>query len=199
TKGSLVALALDLSIRNATGNRKSLDDIMRLLWDRYGRRFYQSRQRGVQEHEFAGLLKQATGVDLQEFIDAATEQTDDLPLAALLEKQGISLYWQTERRAPDIGATMRATATGEPGLAQVIEGGAAHAAGLSAGDILLAMDGLRIEAANWDKLLDRYQPGQQVLIHYFRRDELRSTQLTLQAPANDKCNLTRKTPSQDSN
>ena len=199
TKGSLVALALDLSIRNATGNRKSLDDVMRLLWDRYGRRFYQSRQRGLQEHEFAGLLKQATGVDLQPFIEAATEQTDDLPLASLLQKQGINLSWQTERRAPGIGATLRATSSGEPGLAQVLEGGAAHAAGLSAGDILLAMDGLRIETANWDKLLDRYQPGQQVLIHYFRRDELRSTQLTLQAPANDKCNLIRQTPGQDSN
>lgn len=191
TKGSLVALALDLSIRNATGNRKSLDNVMRLMWDRYGRRFYTARQRGVQEDEFATLLRQATGVDLQAFIEKATESTDDLPLAALLAKQGVTLSWQAERRAPGIGAVMRATASGEPGLAQVLEGGAAHAAGLSAGDILLAMDGLRIEVGNWEKLLGRYQAGQQVTLHYFRRDELRSTTLTLQAPANDQCRLSR--------
>ncbi|ETF03319.1 peptidase M61 [Advenella kashmirensis W13003] len=191
TKGSLVALALDLSIRNATGNRKSLDNVMRLMWDRYGRRFYTARQRGVQEDEFATLLRQATGVDLQTFIEKATESTDDLPLAALLAKQGVALSWQAERRAPGIGAVMRATASGEPGLAQVLEGGAAHAAGLSAGDILLAMDGLRIEVGNWEKLLSRCQAGQQVTLHYFRRDELRSTTLTLQAPANDQCSLNR--------
>ncbi len=191
TKGSLVALALDLSIRNATGNRKSLDNVMRLMWERYGRRFYTTRQRGVQEDEFATLLRQATGVDLQAFIKKATESTDDLPLAALLAKQGVTLSWQAERQAPGIGAVMRATASGEPGLAQVLEGGAAHAAGLSAGDILLAMDGLRIEVGNWEKLLGRYQAGQQVTLHYFRRDELHSTTLTLQAPADDQCNLSR--------
>jgi predicted metalloprotease with PDZ domain len=40
TKGSLVALALDLTIREKTRGRKSLDDIMRALWQRYGRDFY---------------------------------------------------------------------------------------------------------------------------------------------------------------
>ncbi len=193
TKGSLVALALDLSIRNATRNRKSLDDVMRLMWNKYGRRFYQTRQRGLDEDEFPQLLKQATGVDLSDFIEVATRQTQDLPLAALLRKQGVLLEWQTERRAPGIGAVVRATAAGEPGIAQVYEGSAAHAAGLSAGDVLVALDGLKIEAASWDKLLDRYQAGSQVMIHYFRRDELRSTTATLQALPDDKCNLRRET------
>ncbi len=192
TKGSLVALALDLSIRNATNNRKSLDDVMRLMWNRYGRRFYQSRQRGLQEDEFPALLKQATGVDLESFIEKATQQTDDLPLAALLKKQGVSLEWQAERRAPGIGAVVRATAGGEPGLAQVYENSAAHEAGLSAGDVLVAIDGLKIDSSNWDKLLDRYRAGQEVVVHYFRRDELRSTTVTLRSPAKDKCALGRE-------
>jgi predicted metalloprotease with PDZ domain len=37
TKGSLVALALDLSIRAKTGGKKSLDDVMRALWQRMAR------------------------------------------------------------------------------------------------------------------------------------------------------------------
>jgi predicted metalloprotease with PDZ domain len=40
TKGSLIGLALDLSIRAKTGGKKSLDDVMRALWQRYGRDFY---------------------------------------------------------------------------------------------------------------------------------------------------------------
>lgn len=43
TKGSLVALAFDLTIRAQTQNRKSLDDVMRLLWQRYGRDFYKGK------------------------------------------------------------------------------------------------------------------------------------------------------------
>ncbi len=191
TKGSLVALALDLGIRNATGNKKSLDDVMRLMWSRYGRSFYTGRQRGLEEDEFAALLKQATGVDLRQAIDAYTQGTEDLPLAALLRKQGIALEWKAERRAPDIGATVRATPAGEAMLAQVQENGASHLAGLSAGDVLVAMDGLRIEAATWEKQLARYQAGQQAAVVYFRRDELRNTTLTLGAPANNKCELTR--------
>ena len=39
-KGSLVALCLDLLIRERTQSQRSLDDVMRLLWQRYGRGFY---------------------------------------------------------------------------------------------------------------------------------------------------------------
>src|SRR5260221_10032365 len=35
-KGSLIGLSLDLLIRNQTGGRNSLDDVMRALWERYG-------------------------------------------------------------------------------------------------------------------------------------------------------------------
>jgi predicted metalloprotease with PDZ domain len=52
TKGSLVALALDLTIRAGSDGKKSLDDVMRMLWQRYGRDFYApdgSGGRGVTE------------------------------------------------------------------------------------------------------------------------------------------------------
>ncbi len=58
-------------------------------------------------------------------------------------------------------------------LSQVHEGGAAHAAGLSAGDVLMAIDGLRVTAQP-DGMLARYAVGDAVVIHAFRRDELMS-------------------------
>jgi hypothetical protein len=57
TKGSLVALAFDLAIRAQTRNRKSLDDVMRLLWQRYGRDFYRGKQAGVGEDEVDALIE----------------------------------------------------------------------------------------------------------------------------------------------
>src|SRR3546814_649368 len=69
TKGSLVAAGLDMLIRRDTQGAKSLDDVMRLMWVRYGREFYQGRGKGIAEDAMAGLVKEATGVDVSDFIE----------------------------------------------------------------------------------------------------------------------------------
>jgi predicted metalloprotease with PDZ domain len=70
---------------------------------------------------------------------------------------------------------------GDCQLANVYEGGAAHAAGLSAGDTLVAVDGIRISASNLDTLLQRYRAGNTVCVHAFRRDELLTFDVVLRA------------------
>jgi predicted metalloprotease with PDZ domain len=67
-------------------------------------------------------------------------------------------------------------------LTQVHEGGAAHQAGLSAGDIVIAVDGLRVNGnpSNLEQLFARYRVGDAVTVHAFRRDELMSFEVTLQ-------------------
>jgi predicted metalloprotease with PDZ domain len=179
TKGSLVALAFDLSIRAQTRNRRSLDDVMRLLWQRYGRDFYQGAARGIEEHEVEALFAEATGADLRKLYAQAVHGTRDLPLPALLEPFGITLEPEYASERPALGARLRA---GESTLASVYENGAAHRAGLSAGDTLVALDGLRVTGANLDGLLARYRAGEQVEVHAFHRDELRCFALKLDAP-----------------
>ncbi|TAM08576.1 MAG: M61 family peptidase [Paraburkholderia sp.] len=181
TKGSLVALAFDLAIRAETNSRKSLDDVMRLLWQRYGRDFYRGKPVGVSEEDVEALIAEATGVWLGSLFHGAVNSTRDLPLAELFEPFGVSLDGEPERGAkPSLGARLRGGA--EAVLSVVFEGGAAQKAGLSAGDVLMALDGLRVTGANLDSLLARYQPGAKVEIHAFRRDELRVVRLTLDAP-----------------
>lgn len=183
-KGSLVALAFDLSIRAQTDNRKSLDDVMRLLWQRYGRDFYHGKARGIREEDVEALFAEATGADLRALFRDGVRGTRDLPLDALLEPFGIAL-------APDLpgnGAALKPTlgvrvrGGAECALAVVHEAGAAQKAGLSAGDVLVAIDGLRVTGSNLDSLLSRYLPGAKVEIHAFRRDELRRTELKLDGP-----------------
>jgi predicted metalloprotease with PDZ domain len=64
----------------------------------------------------------------------------------------------------------------------VHEGGAAHLAGLSALDTVIALDGLRVTGnpPNLDALLARYAVGDAVTVHAFRRDELMAFAVTLQ-------------------
>lgn len=191
TKGSLVALAFDLAIRAQTRNRKSLDDVMRLLWQRYGRDFYRGKQAGVKENEVEALIEAATGVALGRLFTDAVHGTRDLPLAELLAPFGVTLAPDVANGAaakPTIGARLRGGA--DCTFAAVYEGGAAHRAGLSAGDTLIAVDGLRVTGTNLDALLARYRPGDKVEVHAFRRDELRTAKLKLDGPEVTRYRLT---------
>ncbi|WP_042302700.1 M61 family metallopeptidase [Paraburkholderia kururiensis] len=192
-KGSLVALAFDLTIRAQTGNRKSLDDVMRLLWQRYGRDFYRGRATGIEESAVEALFADATGVDLSALFAEGVRGTRDLPLAELLAPFGVSLEPDLGKPGskngdkngardgkPSLGARTRGGA--ECTIAAVHDGGAAQKAGLSAGDVLVAIDGLRVTGSNLDALLARYRPGAKVEVHAFRRDELRVARLTLDGP-----------------
>jgi predicted metalloprotease with PDZ domain len=62
----------------------------------------------------------------------------------------------------------------------VFDGGAAQKSGLSAGDILLALDGIKVTADGISDMLKRYRVGETVRIHFFRRDELLERELVLE-------------------
>ncbi|TKC90879.1 M61 family metallopeptidase [Trinickia terrae] len=180
-KGSLVALTLDLAIRAQTDHRKSLDDVMRLLWQRYGRDFYRGKAHGVGEDEVEALFAEATGADLSGLFGEAVRGTRDLPLAELLAPFGVTLAADAGTNGkPSLGAKTRGGA--DCTLTAVHDGGAAQKAGLSAGDVLVAVDGLRVTGSNLDALLTRHQPGAMVEVHAFRRDELRVARVKLDGP-----------------
>lgn len=182
-KGSLVALALDLTIRAETKGRKSLDDVMRALWKTFGRNFYADRAgggQGVTEAVLESVFDDVTGLRMRRLLDRYVRGTSDLPLAKLFAPFGVTLV--DSRQQSKVGLGVRTTKEGNDcKLASVHEGGAAHLAGLSAGDVLVAMDGLRVMASNLDGLLARYRAGDRVTLHAFRRDELMSFDVTLVA------------------
>ena len=180
TKGALVALALDLTIRAETQGQKSLDDVMRALWQAYGRNFYSGGRAGVTEAATEALFDAATGLKLRRFMDRWVRGTADLPLATLLAPFGVELSDANKEQKPGLG--VRTTREGNDcKLANVYEGGAAHRAGLSGGDLLVALDGLRVTSTNLDTLLARYRVGDKVALHAFRRDELMSFNAKLTA------------------
>ncbi|KAF3998790.1 M61 family metallopeptidase [Glaciimonas immobilis] len=194
TKGSLVALALDLMIRSETRNKKSLDDVMRALWQKYGRDFFADNAlsgRGVTEAEVEALFDAVTGLKLKRFFDRYVHGTEDLPLAKLFANAGVVINdnRNDSRNSAKPGLGARITRIGaESKIANVYEGGAAHRAGLSAGDVLMALDGIRV-TASLDVLLARYRVGDSVTIHVFRRDELLVFSVKLLADATPQFDL----------
>lgn len=86
-KGALVALMLDMEIRRATRNQRSLDDLMRLLWERYG-----EQDAGFPEDTTAGIQKLAEevcGEPLGDFFARYVRGTEELEVARALEVVGV--------------------------------------------------------------------------------------------------------------
>lgn len=182
-KGSLVALLLDLVIRRDTQGRRSLDDVMRALWRSYGRDFYSAKGgRGVSEQDVEALFDEITGLKLKPIFDLAVRGTRDLPLAEAFAAVGIDLADRRKAVAPSMAVRTQRDGS-HCKLGAVHEGGAAHKAGLSAGDVLVAIDGLRVTSDNLDGLLQRYRVGDVISVHAFRRDELMQVELRLEPDA----------------
>jgi predicted metalloprotease with PDZ domain len=205
-------LALDLTIRAETQGKKSLDDVMRALWKKFGKDFYDqvpnSKQQGLGEQEFEVLVEQVTGLKIKRFIDKYIKGTEDLPLATLYTDFGVQVADQNASKKASLNVRVGQSGT-DCKLAHVYENGAAHKAGLSANDVLIAMNGLRVTAADaangLSRILGAYSVGETVQIHAFRRDELLILNAKLQADdapnvslslsANQKLALSKKRPS----
>jgi predicted metalloprotease with PDZ domain len=198
TKGSLVALALDLTLRRETQGKCSLDKVMRVLWEVYGKTGI-----GVPEGEIEQLAGEISGLDLSTFFDAALRGTKDLSLAPLLASVGVGYELRCSESGEDKGGnpgkggnprTMLGVRLApnerEARLSQVFDDSAAQLAGLAAGDIVIAVDGIRATASNLEKIIESYPAGLTVRIHAFRRDELREFEVTLKAAPQDTCVLT---------
>ncbi len=191
-KGAMIGLALDLTIRQRTGGAKSLDDVMRALWRSHGREAIGVPERGVE-----AIAGQITGLDLKDFFAQAVYGTADMDIAALLNSVAIDLAWRVPGKAKDddpvpvtIGVKIAAEPNHDAKVSQVFDGGAAQAAGVSAGDVVIAVDGLRVSAVTLEKRLRSYPVGAHVTLSAFRRDEMMSFDVTLQALPAQTCALT---------
>ena len=136
TKGSLVALCLDLTLR-ASG-RGTLDDVMRGLWQR-------SSGGPISEADIAEVLAQVAGRPMDAELADWVHGTGELPLRSLLlDAAGVGWTESPATMAQRLGVRVSESALTGIKVGSVLQGGAAEAAGLSAGDELLAIDGWRI-------------------------------------------------------
>jgi predicted metalloprotease with PDZ domain len=200
-KGSLIAVCLDLLVRSRTRGRKSLDDVMRALWERHGKTGV-----GIAEDAWERIAEEVSGVRLRAFFDRALRAHEELPLRALLTEVGIELHARPAESSSDRGGRPAAVAaaalsqrvtlgvrtTEDPlgaKLTHVLDGGAAQLAGLSAGDVVVAIDGLRVTARTLEARLERFRPGARVQVHAFRHDELIESDVVLKGRPHDTYHL----------
>ena len=159
-KGCLVALCLDLGLRL---RGSSLDALMHKL--------YENALKGIQVHErtIVELCNELTGDNWIEQINHLINTTDELPLDQLFPEFGLSYSLKNDKSLP-LG--LKLVDKPEGVLVQSARrDGAAAQAGLSAHDVIIAIDGLKATV----KLIEKYAKQEGIYsILAFRRDELMS-------------------------
>jgi predicted metalloprotease with PDZ domain len=181
--GAMLGTMLDLAIRDGSGNRKSLDDVMRGLY----RKFYLTKKRGFTDAEFRAECEGAAGAGLAE-IFAYASTTKEVDYARYYALAGLKLDASTEA-APGgfIGVDTDSQAIppaemppgrgrggrgGAPALrlmvTDIAAGSPAAAAGLKAGDRIVDVEGAAATAPVLNDTINAKKPGEKVKLHVLR-------------------------------
>jgi predicted metalloprotease with PDZ domain len=186
-KGELAGLCLDLDLRRRTGGKRSLDDVMRLLYEEWARKGL-----GFPEPEFRRTCERVAGGSLQGFWNEVVDGVGDVDWNARLRPFGLELVLEPKKaeegeaprkRRPWLGASLQKSSAGAL-VASVVEGGPAWNAGVSPKDEILALDGLRVGADDLEKRIDERRPGGRVRLSLFRSGALREIPVVLGSKAN---------------
>lgn len=178
-KGAVVGLLLDLEIRRRSDGARSLDDVMRALYNDYFK-----KGRNYTPADFQREAERAAGASLEEFFRRYVRGREELDYDAALGWAGLRLDTASDaagRPAPtvaDLGATLeekdeRLTVKNVP------SGTAAYEQGLSAADQIVAVDGYRATLAFLNDRISDRRPGDQLTLTVFRGDELRTLNVKL--------------------
>ena len=189
SKGALVAFCLDMELRNST-QKQSLDDVMRYLWQHYGK-----PEQGVSEQDLQTQLCHWGKDSMRKLLDLCLYSTDELPLEQYLNKLSLQVsYLPTteysvmgafcETELPKagnhhIGIRTKVGAIGAK-ILNVWHHSAAAKAGLWAHDEIIAINGYRVKHSNIAQILGQFLEGDTVTCHYFRQNKLHETKVMIE-------------------
>lgn len=166
TKGAVIAAVLDARIRAATGNARSLDDVMRRLFERH------AGATGFTEDELRAVVSEVAGSDQRDWLARAVDRTDELDYTPLLDTFGL----QFAPADPDLsrgwlGLETRDT-DGRLVVTRVVRDTPGFEAGFNVDDEILAIDDYRVRADQWSRRLLQYPPSREAEVLVARREKL---------------------------
>ncbi len=166
TKGEITAALLDAGIRLATQGQRSLDDVLRLAFDRH------AGSRGFTEAQVREVIIEVGGADLGPMLQRALDTTAPLDYRPLLDAYG--LEFQAADSLPSrgwLGLTTRDD-DGRLVVTRVQRDAPGAMAGVNVDDEILAVGEFRVRADGWDRRLEQYPPGTSATLLLARRDRL---------------------------
>lgn len=173
-KGDIVNMMLDIRIRTLSNGAKSLDDVMRYLYEEFGK-----KNRNFTPEDYQKAAELQAGASLEDFFDRYVRGTEEIDYNEIL--RGIGLQLNDEEIGPKqayLGANL-AESDGQLTIRSIPAGTPAYEYGLNTGDQIVAVDGNRASQNFLNSYLNQKKPGDKVRFTVFRFDQLRDFQVTL--------------------
>lgn len=170
-RGSDISLFLDLEIRNRSNNKASLDNVMKAMYERFP-----WNGTGFTVDDFRKVCDEFAGSSLKQFFDEHVYGPKPLEWEKVLLYAGLEAKSKTEQKA-----WFGAFIGGEPPRIrwQVAAGSPAYIAGLDLNDEIIALNGYRVSANDFNTRIGEMKAGDVVKLTVMRSDQLREFNVTL--------------------
>ncbi len=180
-KGAMLAMLMDVKIIAETKGQKNLDDVLKAAYEL----FYVEKDRGFEEGEFAALIKDVSGVSVDEIFRAA-HTVEKLDYNAYLNRVGYELKDQFAGfERPDLGATT-SSQNGRIMVTSVQRGTGAWEGGLNVRDEIIGINGSRLDASGRElaSIMQDAQVGDVLQVTIARDGIIRDLPITLKRNSN---------------
>jgi predicted metalloprotease with PDZ domain len=173
-KGEIVNMMLDVTIRTASGGAKSLDDVLRYIYNEYSK-----KGKNYTPADFQKAAELAAGKGLDDFFAKYVRGRDEIDYAAIL--RGIGLQFESSAAGASrgyIGANL-ADEGGRLMIRTIPADTPAYEQGLNTGDQIVAVDGHRTTLTFLSSYINERKPKDIVKLTIFRHDRLREVPFVL--------------------
>ncbi len=187
SKGAVVAMLLDAEIRAATDNEKSLDDVMRIMFERFV-------PNGYLPADFRQVAADVAGKDLDDWFRQTVDSTAELDYSVLVNQFGLSLPAienddDQEESGENPSRSMADEGSDESGqrwlgfsgtttVSRVEADSPATQAGLNTGDEIIGINGFRVSGSVNDRI-NQYEIGDEIEMLISRRGKLMTLRMTI--------------------
>lgn len=173
-KGEIVNMMLDITIRNESGGKKSLDDVMRYLYTE----FYK-KNRNFTPEDFQKTAELMAGKSLNDFFAKYVRGEAEIDFNGIVKGIGLELAaGEPNKTRAYIGADM-AEENGRLTIRTITANTPAYEQGLNTGDHIIAIDGYRASQAFVQSYIGEKKPNDKVKLTLFRFDKMREITFTL--------------------
>lgn len=173
-KGDVVSMMLDITIRTASGGAKSMDDVLRHLYNEFFK-----KGRNYTPEDFQKVSEMMAGRSLEDFFSKYVRGEVEIDYDAIVKGVGLKLnVAEPNRNRAYIGADM-AEEGGRLTIRSVPSDTPAYEQGLNTGDQVVAIDGYRAGQSFMQSYLAEKKPNDKVKLTIFRFDKLRDITFTL--------------------
>ncbi len=184
-KGDLVSMMLDITIRTSSAGAKTMDDVMRYLYDEFSK-----KGRNFTPADFQKTSEMMAGKSLDDFFAKYVRGRSEIDYSEIVRGVGLQLTTRDSGAGRAyIGATTFED-SGRLNIRSVTAGTPAYEQGLNSGDQIVAIDGYRATQTFLQTYIAERKPNDTIRLSIFRFDKLRDITFTLGSDVRKQYNFT---------